>query len=53
LKEGVTNTLEITAKRQVKTAGFRQSVNIVEIHVRYKEFVRPEGLDPERLPIRW
>ncbi len=47
------NTLEITTPREAKTAGFRRSVNIAEVRVRYKEFDRPEGLDPERLPIRW
>ncbi len=43
------NTLEIESKRFTKTAGFTRSVNGVEIKTRYKDFVRPEGLEVERI----
>ena len=43
------NTLEITAKHFTKTAGFTRSLNGVEIQTRYKDFLRPEGLEVERI----
>ena len=48
LKRGE-NTLEIRAKRLSKRAGFARSINGVEIQTRYRDFVRPEGLEMERI----
>jgi len=39
------NTLEVEVKRFEKTAGFTRSINGVEIQTRYKDFVRPEGIE--------
>ena len=49
LKQGK-NTLEIEAKKFEKTAGFERKVNGVEVQTRFKDFVRPEGLNIERMP---
>ena len=43
------NVLEIETKKQAPKAGFDRSVNGVEILMRYKDFVRPEGFDVERI----
>jgi hypothetical protein len=48
LKRG-NNTLEIETKKFDKLAGFTRSVSGVEIQTRYKDFVRPEGLELERI----
>ncbi len=47
------NTLQVETKRREETAGFARTVNIVEVHVRYREFERAIGIHPQRLPIRW
>lgn len=49
LKRG-NNTLEIETKKFDKSAGFTRSVSGVEIQTRYKDFVRPEGLELESIP---
>lgn len=49
LKRG-NNTLEIETKKFDTSAGFTRSVNGVEIQTRYKDFVRPEGLELESIP---
>ena len=49
LREG-RNVVEVEAKRLDKSAGFTRSLNGVEIRTRYKDFVRPHGLEVERLP---
>jgi hypothetical protein len=33
-----------------KTAGFPRTLTGVEVHVRYREFDRPEALDPVTVP---
>ena len=43
------NTLEIEVRRLEASAGFVRSLNGVEIHMRYKDFVRPEGLAVSRV----
>ena len=43
------NTLEIEVRRLEASAGFARSLNGVEIHMRYKDFVRPEGLAVSRV----
>ena len=43
------NLLEIETKKQAPKAGFVRSVNGVEILMRYKDYVRPEGLDVQRV----
>ena len=43
------NTLEIVTRRLTKTAGFTRSLNGVEIQTRYRDFLRPEGLEVERI----
>ena len=43
------NILEIETKRLTKTAGFTRSLNGVEVETRYKDFLRPEGLEVERI----
>ena len=48
LKRGE-NTVEITLDKATKSAGFARTVTGVEVHTRYKDFARPEGLDPERI----
>ena len=48
LKRGE-NTLEIETRGLTKTAGFIRSLNGVEIQTRYKDFLRPEGLEIERI----
>jgi len=48
LKRGE-NTVEITLDKATKSAGFARTVTWVEIHTRYKDFARPEGLDPEKI----
>ena len=45
-----TARLEIEAKKFEKTAGFERKVNGVEVQTRFKDFVRPEGLNIERMP---
>ncbi len=48
LKRGE-NILEIETKGLAKTAGFIRSLNGVEVQTRYKDFLRPEGLEVERV----
>ncbi len=48
LKRGE-NILEIEVRKLAEKAGFTRSVNGVEIQTRYKDFVRPEGLEVERI----
>ena len=48
LREG-RNVVEVEAKRLDKLAGFTRSLNGVEIRTRYKDFVRPQGLEVDRL----
>ena len=48
LKRGE-NTLEIEVRKLDKKAGFTRSLNGLEIKTRYKDFVRPEGLQMERI----
>ena len=48
LKRGE-NTLEIETRKFAKKAGFTRSVNGVEVRTRYRDFVRPEGLEVERI----
>ena len=48
LKQGE-NTLEVETRKLTETAGFARSVNGVEIQTRYKDLVRPEGLNIERI----
>ncbi len=48
LREGE-NVVEVEVKRLDKVAGFTRSLNGVEIRTRYKDFVRPKGLEVERL----
>lgn len=48
LKRGE-NTLEVEVKKLDETAGFARSVNGVEVQTRYKDFVRPQGLEVERV----
>ncbi len=43
------NTLEVEMKKLEVTAGFARSLNGVEVRTRYKDFVRPEGLELERV----
>jgi hypothetical protein len=43
------NTFEIRTKHLTKTAGFTRSLNGVEIQTRYRDFLRPEGLEVERI----
>ena len=43
------NILEIETKHLTETAGFTRSLNGVEIQTRYKDFLRPEGLERERI----
>ena len=43
------NVLEIETKKQDPKAGFARSVNGVEILLRYKDYVRPEGFDVQRV----
>ena len=43
------NTLEVECRRFEPTAGFTRSVNGVEVQTRYKDFVRPLGLEEERI----
>ena len=44
VKEGE-NTLEVVARKMAREAGFTRSLSGVELHMRYKEFIRPEGID--------
>lgn len=39
------NTLEVEAKKMAPEAGFTRSINGVEVQTRYKDFVRPEGIE--------
>ena len=48
LKRGE-NTLEIECKRFDEKAGFIRSLNGLEVQIRYKDFVRPEGLEVDRV----
>jgi hypothetical protein len=48
LKRGA-NTLEIECKEFAKKAGFIRSLNGMEVQTRYKDFVRPEGLEVDRV----
>ena len=43
------NVVEIKCRRFDAKAGFTRSLNGLEIHTRYSDFVRPEGLDVERV----
>ena len=43
------NRIEIEVKKLQARAGFVRSINGAEILVRYKDFVRPEGLELERV----
>lgn len=43
------NRVEIEVKKLAARAGFARSINGAEILVRYKDFVRPEGLGRERI----
>ena len=43
------NRVEIEVKKLEARAGFARSINGAEILVRYKDFVRPEGLGRERI----
>jgi|GEM_PF-424884 hypothetical protein len=52
LREGK-NVVEIETKRTDKFAGFTRSLNGVEIQTRYKDFVRPESFEVERVAPRW
>jgi hypothetical protein len=45
------NTLEIEVRRLEASAGFVRSLNGVEMHMRYKDFVRPEGLAVSRVAL--
>ena len=45
------NTVEVEVKKFAPAAGFARSINGLEIQTRYKDFVRPEGLDVERIPL--
>jgi len=44
LKRGA-NVLEIETKKMAKEAGFERAINGVEIQTRYKDWVRPEGIE--------
>mgnify|MGYP004188422585 CR=1 FL=1 len=48
LKRGE-NTLEVECKKFSRRAGFTRSVNGLEVQTRYKDFVRPQGLELERV----
>lgn len=48
LKRGE-NIVEISLDKATKSAGFARTVTGVEIHTRYKDFARPEGLGPETI----
>ena len=48
LKRGE-NILEIETKGLTETAGFTRSLNGVEVQTRHKDFLRPEGLEVERV----
>jgi hypothetical protein len=43
------NALEVEVRKFDVKAGFERSVNGVEIQTRYNDFVRPEGLEIERI----
>ena len=43
------NRVEIEVKKLEARVGFARSINGAEILVRYKDFVRPEGLVLERI----
>ena len=43
------NVLEVETQKLEETAGFVRSVSGVEIRTQYKDFVRPEGLEVERI----
>ena len=43
------NTLTIEIKRMEPTAGFTRTLSGMELHMRYKDFERPESLDPVRI----
>ena len=47
--QGGENTLELEVRKLSPRAGFTRSVNGVEILTRYRDFVRPEGLEVERI----
>jgi hypothetical protein len=44
------NTLDIEIVKKEKTAGFARTLSGVEVHMRYREFDRPEALDPVTIP---
>ncbi len=52
LQEG-RNVVEVETRRMDRLAGYTRSLNGVEVQTRYKDFVRPEGLEVERLAPRW
>jgi hypothetical protein len=43
------NVLEVETLKQEETAGFVRSVSGVEIRTQYKDFVRPQGLEVDRV----
>ena len=43
------NVLEVETLKLEASAAFMRSVNGVEIRTQYKDFVRPEGLELERI----
>ncbi|NKB65437.1 MAG: hypothetical protein GKR89_00110 [Candidatus Latescibacteria bacterium] len=43
------NSVQVSTKKLDSRAGFARSVNGVEIRMRYRDFVRPEGLDEGRI----
>ena len=43
------NVIEIESRRFDPKAGFTRSLNGRETHTRYRDFVRPEGLDMQRV----
>ena len=43
------NSLEIEVRKFDKKAGFSRSLNGLEVQTRYRDFVRPEGLEAERI----
>jgi hypothetical protein len=44
------NTLDIEIVKKEPTAGFVRTLSGVEVHMRYREFDRPEALDPVTIP---
>lgn len=44
------NNLEVKSIKQEKTAAFVRTISGVEIRTQFKDFVRPEGLEIDRVP---